>query len=66
MEPIAAALGAAIDFIAPLRAAPRITGALCHGWGRHLQVREGERGAVNTLYARISAGRRHRDLMLLH
>jgi hypothetical protein len=42
-----------------------ITGVLCHGQGLYLQVLEGERGAVNALYARIIADQRHRDLVLL-
>jgi hypothetical protein len=43
-----------------------ITGVLCQGQGLYLQVLEGDRGAVNALYAHIVADRRHRDVELLH
>ena len=43
-----------------------ITGVLCQGQGLYLQVLEGERSAVNALYARIVADRRHRDVEMLH
>lgn len=43
-----------------------ITGVLCQGQGLYLQVLEGERGAVNRLYARIVADVRHRDVEMLH
>ena len=43
-----------------------ITGVLCQGQGLYLQVLEGERRAVNALYAHIVADRRHRDVDLLH
>ena len=42
-----------------------ITGALCHTGSAFLQVIEGSRSAVNALYLRIAADRRHRDLELL-
>lgn len=43
-----------------------ITGVLCQGQGLYLQVLEGERSAVNRLYARIVADVRHRDVEMLH
>jgi hypothetical protein len=43
-----------------------ITGVLCQGQGLYLQVLEGDRGAINALYAHIVADRRHRDVELLH
>ena len=43
-----------------------ITGVLCEGQGVYLQVLEGERGQVTSLYARIHADPRHKDLELLH
>ena len=42
-----------------------ITGVLCQGQGVFLQALEGERGKVTSLYARIHADPRHRDLELL-
>lgn len=42
-----------------------ICGVLCQGQGLYLQVLEGERGAVNRVYARIVADPRHRDVDLL-
>ena len=42
-----------------------ITGMLCHGGNRFIQYLEGEREAVNELYARIMADDRHKKLMLL-
>ena len=42
-----------------------ITGILCQGQGLFLQVLEGQRSAVNRLYARILADRRHKDVELL-
>jgi hypothetical protein len=42
-----------------------ITGLLCQGQGLFLQVLEGPRSAVNRLYARIMADRRHRDVEML-
>ena len=42
-----------------------ITGVLCQGDGLFLQVLEGERSAVNQLYARILLDRRHKDVELL-
>jgi hypothetical protein len=43
-----------------------IGGVLCQGKGLYLQVLEGERSAVNRLYARIVADSRHRDVEMLH
>jgi hypothetical protein len=43
-----------------------IGGVLCQGRGLYLQVLEGERSAVNRLYARIVADHRHRDVDMLH
>jgi len=43
-----------------------VTGVLCQGQGVFLQVLEGERGTVTSLYARIHADPRHRDLELIH
>ena len=43
-----------------------ITGMLCEGQGVYLQALEGDRGKVTTLYARIHADPRHKDLELLH
>lgn len=42
-----------------------LTGVLCQGQGLYLQVLEGERSAVNRLYARILSDRRHTDLEIL-
>jgi hypothetical protein len=42
-----------------------ITGALCHGGEVFLQVLEGGRDPVNTLYNRIVCDRRHRRVTLL-
>ena len=42
-----------------------IGGVLCQGQGLYLQVLEGERGAVNRLYARIVADPRHTDVEML-
>ena len=42
-----------------------ITGVLCYSQGIFLQVLEGGRSAVNRLYARIVADRRHGDVELL-
>jgi hypothetical protein len=42
-----------------------ITGILCYGSGQFLQALEGERGAVNALYHRIAADRRHLDCQLM-
>jgi hypothetical protein len=42
-----------------------IGGVLCQGKGLYLQVLEGERSAVNRLYSRITADRRHRDVEML-
>jgi Sensors of blue-light using FAD len=43
-----------------------IGGVLCQGQGLYLQVLEGERSAVNRLFARIVADARHKDVELLH
>jgi len=43
-----------------------ITGMLCEGQGVYLQALEGERSQVTSLYARIHADPRHKDLELLH
>jgi hypothetical protein len=43
-----------------------ITGVLCHGGDLFLQVLEGGRAAVNTLYNRIVCDRRHQAVTLLH
>lgn len=42
-----------------------ITGVLCHSEGIFLQVLEGGRGAVNRLYSRIVADRRHHGAELM-
>jgi hypothetical protein len=42
-----------------------ITGVLCFSSGIFLQLLEGGRMQVNTLYNRIAADKRHRDLVLL-
>ena len=44
----------------------RIGGVLCHGQGLYLQLLEGERSAVNRLFARILLDTRHKDVELLH
>jgi len=46
-------------------AANNITGVLCQGQGVFLQVLEGDRLAVNGLYARILADKRHQKVVLL-
>ena len=46
-------------------AADGIGGVLCQGQGLYLQVLEGERAAVNRLYARIMVDPRHRDVEML-
>jgi hypothetical protein len=43
-----------------------IGGVLCQGRGLYLQVLEGERSAVNRLYARIVSDPRHKDVEMLH
>lgn len=43
-----------------------ITGVLCYGNGIFLQAIEGGRTAVNALYNRLVADRRHNNVMLLH
>ena len=42
-----------------------ISGVLCQGQGLYLQVLEGERSAVNRLYAQILTDRRHKDIEML-
>ena len=42
-----------------------VTGILCQGQRLYMQVLEGERSAVNALYAHILKDRRHRDLEIL-
>jgi len=42
-----------------------VTGVLCFSEGIFLQVLEGGRGAVNTLYNRIAADQRHTNITLL-
>ena len=42
-----------------------ITGVLCCSGGVYLQALEGDRAAVNRLYARIVADARHREVELL-
>lgn len=46
-------------------AAHGVGGVLCQGQGLYLQVLEGERGAVNRLYAHILQDRRHQDVQML-
>jgi hypothetical protein len=43
-----------------------ITGVLCYGGEVYMQVLEGGRAAVNTLYNTIVRDERHRDIALLH
>jgi Sensors of blue-light using FAD len=43
-----------------------ISGVLCQGQGLYLQVLEGERSAVNALYARIISDPRHKEVEMLH
>jgi hypothetical protein len=43
-----------------------ITGVLCHGGDVYMQLLEGGRGPVNTLYNTIVRDERHRDIALLH
>lgn len=43
-----------------------IGGVLCQGQGLYLQVLEGERSALNRLYASILRDSRHTDCELLH
>lgn len=42
-----------------------VTGVLCQGHGLYMQVLEGERKAVNQLYAHILKDRRHADAEVL-
>ena len=42
-----------------------ITGVLCQGQGVWLQVLEGPRSGVNTLYGRISADKRHKNVQTI-
>jgi len=43
-----------------------IGGVLCQGQGLYLQLLEGQRSAVNRLFARILLDTRHKDVELLH
>lgn len=43
-----------------------ITGILCHGGNVFMQVLEGGRAEVNTLYNKIVRDKRHGDVVLLH
>jgi hypothetical protein len=43
-----------------------VTGVLCFSEGIFIQVLEGGRSAVNTLYNRIAADSRHSDVLLLN
>ena len=43
-----------------------ITGVLCYGGEVYMQVLEGGRAAVNSLYNTIVRDERHRDIALLH
>ena len=42
-----------------------ITGVLCQGQGIFLQVLEGERDTVTSLYQRIAADRRHKNVEMI-
>lgn len=46
-------------------AAQGVSGVLCQGQGLYLQVLEGDRSAVNRLYAHILQDRRHHDVQML-
>jgi hypothetical protein len=43
-----------------------ITGILCYGGDIFMQVLEGGRGAVNSLYCQIASDKRHKDVVVLH
>ena len=43
-----------------------VTGVLCQGQGVFLQVLEGERDTVTSLYERIAADRRHTHVEMIH
>ena len=43
-----------------------VTGVLCQGQGIFLQVLEGERDTVTSLYERIAADRRHTHVEMIH
>lgn len=43
-----------------------ITGVLCHGGDVFMQLLEGGRANVNTLYNRIASDPRHREVTILH
>ena len=43
-----------------------VTGVLCQGQGVFLQVLEGERDTVTSLYERITADRRHTNVDMIH
>lgn len=66
VAPLTTTVSGSILAVAEVRnKADGITGALCQGQGLFLQVLEGERGAVNRLFGRIVADRRHSDVELL-
>jgi Sensors of blue-light using FAD len=58
-------LGAILHASRKTNAELGITGVLCYSQGIFLQVLEGGRSAVNTLYKRISADARHTQVELL-
>jgi hypothetical protein len=58
-------LGAIAAKAMPNNAALGVTGLLCHGEDVFLQVLEGGRAEVSTLYNRIACDPRHRDVTLL-
>ncbi|WP_426103553.1 BLUF domain-containing protein [Massilia sp. TSP1-1-2] len=43
-----------------------VTGILCHSEKVYMQVLEGGRDAINSLYAKILCDERHTDVVLLH
>ena len=43
-----------------------VTGVLCQGQGVFLQALEGERDTITSLYERISADRRHKNVEMIH
>ena len=43
-----------------------VTGVLCQGQGIFLQALEGERDTVTSLYERIAADRRHKNVEMIH
>ena len=46
--------------------AHNLTGVLCQGKGLYVQVLEGERSVVNSLYRRIVADNRHSQAEIVH